>query len=322
MNDSRTAPRILVITPVHHIAGVCEILERAGEVTYLEDPTPEEVAALIGGYHAIFTNPNKSRVFIGRDILDAGRELKVICTASTGTNHIDKEYAAVRNVPILALTEERAVINRISSTAEHAFALTMAALRNVVRGHNAVVDGDWDYTKYIGRQMNCLTIGIVGYGRLGGMYASYCRAFGASVMVYDPYKSVSDRDIVQVDRVDELVMKSDVISLHVHVTRETLGMVDKSWFGKMKPDVLIVNTARGDVVNEEHLVDFLSQHPGARVASDVLADEIRGRTSSPLLRFAQGSQQVVLTPHVGGMTREAQEIAYGHAARRLADFFA
>lgn len=314
-------PRILVITPVKHIDGVPGTLESTGQVTYLDDPTEAEVLGVIGEYDAIYTNPNKSKVFIGREIIDAAKNIKVICTASTGTNHIDKPYAKERNLPILALTEERNVINRISSTAEHAFALTMAGLRHVVPSHNAVLRGEWDYTCYIGRQMNCLTIGVIGYGRLGSMYAHYCKAFNSRVLVYDPYKTVDQDGLEQVDNLSTLLKQSNVVAIHIHVTEETLGIVDELLFAQMKNDVLLVNTSRGDIVNETDAVAFLRANPEARVATDVLADEIRNRLSSPLLQYAHESEQVVITPHIGGMSREAQEIAYGHAARRLKEFF-
>lgn len=312
--------RILVITPVRHIVGVPEILEAAGQVTYMDDPTLSEVLDVIAGYDALYTNPNKSKVFIGREVIDAAKKLRVICTASTGTNHIDKAYAAERDLPILALTEEREVIGRISSTAELAFALTMAGLRHVVRGHNAVLTGEWDYTRYIGRQMNCLTIGVIGYGRLGAMYSGYCQAFGSRVLVYDPYKIVDSDGLQQVNDLSVILRESDVVAIHVHVTNETLGMMNAACFAQMKKDVLLVNTSRGDIVNELNLVTFLRANPQARVATDVLADEICHRLESPLLQYAHESQQVIITPHIGGMSREAQEIAYGHAALRLKNF--
>ena len=312
--------KILVITPVRHIIGVPEILESTGEVTYMEDPSKEEVISVIDAYDAIFTNPNKSKVFIGKDILDVANKLKVICTASTGTNHIDKLYVEELGLPILSLTEERDVINRISSTAELAFSLTLASLRHVVKSHKAVLEGEWNYEKYIGRQMNCLTIGIIGYGRLGSMYSKYCKVFDSRVLVYDPYKEVDDKGIEQVDKLEFLLQQSDIIAIHVHVTEETIGMIDKVCFDIMKKDVVIVNTARGDMVNELDLVTFLQSNPNARIATDVLADEIRNRENSPLLKYALKSEQVIITPHIGGMCREAQEIAYGHAAKRLANY--
>ena len=197
--------KVLVITPVSHINGVKEILESFSEVTYLEEATYQEVKEKITDFDAVFTNPNKSKVFIGPELIDVAKNLKVICTASTGTNHIDKDYASKTGLPILALTEEREVINRISSTAELAFTLTMAGLRHVVRSHNNALEGEWDYMKYIGRQMNCLTIGIIGYGRLGAMYSHYCKAFGSKVIVYDPYQQIDDSGVEQVDNLDILL---------------------------------------------------------------------------------------------------------------------
>jgi len=313
--------KILVITPVKHISGVPETLESIGNVTYIDDPSAKEVQSVINEYDAIFTNPNKSKVFIGREILNSTNRLKVICTASTGTNHIDKAHAAKLGIPIISLTEERQVINQISSTAELAFSLTMASLRHVVKSHQAVLEGEWNYEKYIGRQMNCLTVGVIGYGRLGSMYSKYCRAFESRVLVYDPYKKVNEDGIKQVAAIEQLLQKSDVIAIHVHVTEETIGMIDKECFDLMKNDVVIVNTSRGDIVNESDLVSFLRKNMNARIASDVLNDEIKSKEKSPLLRYAKKSNQVIITPHIGGMCREAQEIAYGHAAKLLKSFF-
>jgi D-3-phosphoglycerate dehydrogenase len=145
--------------------------------------------------------------------------------------------------------------------------------------------------------------------------------FGAKVIVFDPYKNIENEEYEKAESLDELVSKSDIISLHVHVSEETTNMLDRDLFSKMKSDILLVNTARGDVLNEKDLVDFLSQNPKAKVATDVLCDEIRGRTSSPLLLHSKVSNQILITPHIGGMTREAQEIAFNHAATRLKIFF-
>ena len=313
--------KILVITPVKHIMGVTENLEAIAAVTYIDDPTLEEILPLIKDFDGIYTNPNKSKVFIGKELIDAGKKLKVICTASTGTNHIDKDYAKRQGITIISLTEERKVINTISSTAEHAFALTMTSLRHVMNGHNDVMKGGWDYEKFIGRQMDGLTIGVIGYGRLGMLYANYCLAFGSKVLVYDPYQKVSNNNIHQVNDINTLLLQSDVISIHVHVTDQTQNMIDYKWFNKMKPNVLIVNTSRGDIIYEPDLIEYLSKNKSAKIATDVLADEIRNREDSPLLKFASESDQVIITPHIGGMTKEAQEIAYNHAADLLNNYY-
>jgi phosphoglycerate dehydrogenase-like enzyme len=314
-------PKLLVITPVKHIKGVCSNLESITDVTYYEDPTLKNIMPIINEYDAIYTNPNKSKIFIGKELIDAGKNLKVICTASTGTNHIDMEYAKKMGIKVLSLTEERDIINKISSTAELAFALMMTSLRHVMSGHNDVMKGGWDYEKFIGRQMDGLTVGVIGYGRLGSVYADYCLAFGSRVLVFDPYKNAGSDKIEQVKDVQVLLEESDVISFHVHVTNETKNMVNKIWFRKMKIDVLLVNTSRGDIIVEKDLVEFLIGNKAARIATDVLADEILNRAESPLFNHALNNHQVTITPHIGGMTKEAQEIAYNHAVLILSNYF-
>lgn len=317
-----TRPKILVITPVGHIAGVRQILESFGDVTYLDDPSHDEVCSRISDYDAIFTNPNKSKVYIGEDLIRVASTLKVICTASTGTNHIDKDTANQFQVKIISLTEEREVIDKISSTAELAFALTLSSLRHVNSANISVMRGEWDYTPYIGRQLNYLTVGVIGYGRLGKLYAKYAHAFGANVLIYDPYKNDVATGLRKIDSLDALMTLSDVVSLHVHVNDQTINMLNKYNLEKMKEEVLIVNTSRGDIINEVDLVNFLKENPKSRIAADVIANEIRGRETSPILSYAiTAPDQVLVTPHIGGMTREAQEIAYSHAAELLKEYF-
>jgi len=312
--------KILVITPVKHINFLCEKLEAVGNVTYMEDPDFSDVIEAISQFHVIFTNPNKSKVFIGEELLRAGINLKLIVTASTGTNHIDKVITKKMGIEIISLTKEKNTIEKISSTAELAFGLTLNSLRNINISHKNALQGEWDYTQYIGRQMNALTIGVIGYGRLGRMYANFCKAFGSKIIAYDPYKKIEDKGIKQVKLINELLNVSDVISFHVHISPETTNMADKKFFSQMKSNVLIVNTARGEVINEKDLVVFLKKNPDVRVATDVLANEIKGRKDSLLFKYALENESVIITQHIGGMTSEAQEIAYNHVANKLKSY--
>lgn len=312
--------KILVITPVKHINFLCEILEASGNVTYMEDPNFSDVIEIISQFDVIFTNPNKSKVFIGEELLRIGTNLKLIVTASTGTNHIDMGIAKKMGIEIISLTKEKNITEKISSTAELAFGLTLNSLRNIYISHKNALRGEWDYTQYIGRQMNALTVGVIGYGRLGRMYANFCKAFGSKIIAYDPHKKIEDKDIKQVKSINELLNISDVISFHVHVSPETTNMADKKIFSQMKSNVLIVNTARGEIINEKDLVDFLKKNPDARVATDVLANEIKGRKDSLLFNYALESESVIITQHIGGMTTEAQEIAYNHVAKKLKSY--
>lgn len=312
--------KILVITPVKHIKGLVKILEKSGMIKILEDPEESQVLSIIHEYDALFTNPNKSKIFIGSKLVKLAKNLKVVCTASTGTNHINKSILSKNKIKLISLTEEREIINKISSTAELAFGLTLSCLRNIVPGHQSVMDGQWDYTKFIGRQMNFLTIGIIGFGRLGEKYANYCKAFGAKILIYDPYKKIINKSYIQVNSIKTLIKESNIISLHVHVSKETIGFISKNEFNLMKRDVIIINTSRGDIINEIDLVDFLQKNPKSKIGTDVLTDEINSRSKSPLLLFSKSSSQVTITPHIGGMTKEAQEIAFCHAATKLSNY--
>lgn len=313
-------PTILVITPVKHIPKVSQALEKLGHVKFVDDPSPLDLEASLENCDAIFTNPNKSKIYLGEELLTKASNLKAICTASTGTNHIDLEYAKQKNIEVLCLKDERDVIEKISSTAEHAFSLMLSSLRNIIPANRSVLEEKWDYFPFIGKQLNCLNVGVLGFGRLGQKFAKYAQAFTEMVTVYDPYKKTNNEYCTQVHDLCELAKVSDIISLHVHVTDETTGMIDENFLKYAKEDVLIVNTSRGEIVDEIAMVKFLKANPKATLATDVLRDEIRNRKNSPLLQFAKTSDQVLITPHIGGMTVHAQSIAYNHAVHLLKTF--
>ncbi|PPR48320.1 MAG: Hydroxypyruvate reductase [Alphaproteobacteria bacterium MarineAlpha5_Bin8] len=313
--------KILVITPTKHILGVNKILKNIGHVTFKDDPTYKDIKKIIKNFDAIYTNPNKSKVYIDEKLINLGTRLKVICTASTGTNHININYAKKKRIHIISLKNERKTINKISSTAEHALALTLATLRNITASFDSVKKGEWDYTKYIGRQLDHLTIGIIGYGRLGKLYSKYIKAFKSKILVYDPYKSINSSSVKQVKKIEYLYKKSDIISLHVHLNKETKEMINKQSFNLMKKDVTIINTSRGEIVKQNDLIYFIKRNSQAKYASDVLSDEILNKKNNLLVNLARKNNQVLLTPHIGGMTKEAQKIAFNCAAQKLSKFF-
>ena len=310
---------ILVITPISHIKNVKNDLEKIGKVTIIDDPSINKIHKIIHKYDVIFTNPNKSKVFIGKKIIDKAIKLKVICTASTGTNHIDLSYARKKKIKIISLKKEKKIIDKISSTSEHAFALTLASLRNIVTGFESVLKKKWDYTNFIGRQMNFLTVGIVGYGRLGKKYANFCKAFNSKIIFYDPYKKSISKKIKKINNLNKLLSISDIISIHVHLNQNTHYMFNKHNLLKLKKNVIIVNTARGELFNEQDLIDFLKKNKKAKFATDVLENEIFGISNNKLIKYATTHKdQIIITPHIGGMTIEAQEIAYNHSVKKLA----
>ena len=202
-----------------------------------------------------------------------------------------------------------------------ALALTLSSLRNIVPSSYSVLNGQWDYTKYIGRQFNSLTIGIIGYGRLGRMYANFCSALGAKIIVFDPFKTSIEKKFFLTRNINHLYKSSDIISLHIHLDKKNHNMINVKKLNLMKPNVLLVNTSRGEIINEKNIITFLKKNPDAKFATDVIANEILGKNKSPLIKFAKKNNQIIITPHIGGMTVEAQKIAYIGVAKLLQKFF-
>lgn len=311
--------KILVITPISHLDNVEEILKSIkGTKLFLIPECDKNELKNHADSYAIFTNPNKSKVFLGKENLSFFKKLKYICTASTGTNHIDKNFCHENNISIISLKEERSVINQIPSTAEHAFALMMTSLRNVNEANRSVNKGLWNYEPFIGRQLKSLIVGVVGYGRLGTFFSNYCDAFGSQVVVFDPYKTVNHPRISQVGNLKDLSTISDIISLHVHVTSETLKFINFDFLNNCKKTVLIVNTSRGEIIDELALLKFLKKNKNSKYATDVLSSEIKGINDNILKKYADDNRsQITITPHIGGMTKEAQNMAFSHAANLL-----
>jgi phosphoglycerate dehydrogenase-like enzyme len=308
--------KILCLTPVKHIKGVWDVLQQCGDVFYEPDLNYAEVlrAVSVSRPEALFVNPNKMKFKLDEQILSQG--VSFVCTASTGTNHIDIEYCSNNDISVLSLTTDMDVIERISSTAEMAFTLMLSLIRNVPSALEGVRSGHWDYEPYIGRQLNYLAAGIVGYGRLGKMFAHYCQSFGMKVAVFDPYVSVSG-PYIKAGTLKGLISISDVVSLHVHLNDETYHMINANTLGCLKESgAYLVNTSRGGVVNEEDIVKHLESNKLLGYATDVVSGELNGAVVSPILS-ALDRLNIIVTPHIAGMTKEGQEIAYTAAAKKL-----
>jgi len=310
--------KILCLTPIDHIRGVRDILHNVGMVHYCPDLSYEEAKKVINefGPEIVFVNPNKMRFKLDAELL---KNIDTVCTASTGLNHIDVEYCQKNNKKVISLTTDYDVIEKISSTAEMAFSLMLSLIRNIPSAFEAAKRHEWNYEPFIGRQLNHLTAGVVGYGRLGKMFAHYCKSFGMDVVVYDPYKSIPG--IYKSVSYAELLSLSDVISLHVHITNETKGMINAEALSQIKKEgAYLINTARGDIVNEKDVIAAIEQGHLIGYATDVVRDELSDIEKSELIR-ASDRLNIIVTPHIAGMTREAQEIAYCSVAGRLLDYY-
>ena len=305
--------KILCITPIKHLEGVYEKLSTFGEVRYEPNVTKQELIEILinNPIEYLFTNPNKQGFILNEEVLKYG-EIKVINTCSTGLNHIDIDYCNNNKIEVWSLTTDYELINDLPSTSELAFGLMLSLLRNIPKSFNDVKDGNWDYEPFIGHQVKGLTIGVIGYGRLGKIMERLFNGWDVKVLIDDPY--------VDCDKVDKdyLIVNSDVIFLHVHVTEETREMVNEVFLSKMKKNSYLINTSRGELVDEDAIIDSIQNGTLKGYGTDVIRDEFGDQTNSKLVKFSN-SHNVVITPHVGGMTIEGQTKAFLWAVSKFKD---
>jgi len=231
-------------------------------------------------------------------ILDAAKRLQVVGRAGVGVDNIDVPAATARGVYVV-----NAPLGNIVAAAEHTVALTLALLRRVVDADRSVRANEWTRSKFIGRELRGKTLGLIGIGRVGGEVARRAAAFGMTVIAHDPFATEASARAAgaRLVELDELVRSADVISLHVPLTEKTRGLVDAAALAKMKPTAVVVNAARGEVVDLDALAAALERGTIAGAALDVFAEE-----PLPADAAIRRAPRTVLTPHIAGSTAEAQ----------------
>ena len=266
----------------------------------------------------IFCNPNEQSYKIDKELLE-NTQVKIINSASTGLNHIDTQYCSMSDIAIQCHKNDYELINELPSTSELALGLMMSLLRNIPESVNHTKEYGWDYTKFVGRQVKGLNIGIVGFGRLGEMFAKFVHGLGAFVYIYDPYKPLENRpkSWYKVDSLEDIFNNCDVVSLHVHVTEETKYMVDKKILGLSKKKPYIINTSRGEIVEELDIISALKDGIISGYGTDVIEDEFGDIKTSPIIKGMNEGLNILVTPHTGGMTIEGSTKAYKWSINKL-----
>ena len=307
-------PKILVTAETAHLPETRAFLKRRARVTHAVGVPDAALRRLIRGQDALITN---LRQRVDKRLLDAADCLKVIATPSTGTDHIDLACAESKGIAVQSIKRDYDLLRTITSTAEHAFLLMLACLRKLPFAFDAVKNGQWQSSDWRGREVAGRTVGILGYGRLGEIFSRYARAFGMNVIACDPHKRIADAWVRQV-KMNDLLARSEIITIHVHLSPETRGMIGAREFARMRRGVYLVNTSRGALLDDKAFLRALRSGRIACAGIDVLANELDGRISSdPLVRYARTHANLIITPHVGGCTLDAQEKSFLHTARKL-----
>jgi D-3-phosphoglycerate dehydrogenase len=308
--------RILVISNCDVRLEALDALREVGEVDYLPKATRAEVFENLAGYDAVLCD---AKVKFDREMLDAAGKVRIIATPSTGTDHLDKACMSEKGIEWIDIATEYELLEKFTATAEGAWLLLLAAIRRLPsqfeRARRGEIGPQWDGPLPV--QLSSLTLGIAGYGRLGRMVGQYGKAFRMRVLAFDK-KTIEEEGIEQVD-FDTFLAESDVISLHLHLNDETKFMFNRERIAQMKPGVILVNTARGDLLDEDALVDALeSGHIGA-AGVDVVHDEWDpNRAEHRLHRYARTHDNLIITPHVASGVSDGCGMARQFVAEKLA----
>ena len=243
------------------------------------------------------------KVRITDAMIMAAPRLKIISTATTGSDHIDRRVANERSIQVRTLREDGDLLREITPAAELTWALVLACARRLVPAVEHVRAGGWNRELFPGVTLKRRELGIIGCGRIGQEIAGYAHAFGMRVMGFDPYLDPWPGNITRRD-LSQLVAEADVISVHVHLSDETRNLIDSDLFGRMKAGAIFINTSRGAIADERALVRSLESGQLAAAGVDVLDGE-PDIGDHPLVDYARTHDNLLITPHCGGFSPDA-----------------
>lgn len=303
--------KILHTEPLRYEPEVKSAIERAGEVEYVPVDTPEGLIAALerAPYDALFARIGLS---VDARAFAACPSLRFVVTPTTGLDHIDLVEAGRRGARVISLRGETEFLEKVSATSELTWGLLLAAIRRIPAAHRDVVSGHWRRNELVGEELDGKTLGILGLGRLGRKVARYGVAFGMRVVARDVDPTVIGKAPAGVEMVDidTLLRASDVLSVHLPLKADTERYMDTSRIARMKTGAVLVNTSRGEIVDETALLSALQRGHLSAAALDVMAgdsrwDEKVSIEAHPLVTYARTHDNLVLTPHIGGYARSS-----------------
>lgn len=285
---------------------------RAGHELQLADLDRDGLLAAVADADVLWV---RLRHRIDEEVFAAAERLRFVVTPTTGLDHIDLD-APSRHAQILSLQGEAEFLSDVRATAEHTVALMLALLRRLPAAARHAADGGWDRDRFRGNELCGRTVGVVGYGRLGKLVARYVRAFDAEVVATDPAAQAGEVELLPLG---ELLGRADIVTLHAPLDDATRGLIGRAELGSMRAGALLVNTARGALVDEAALIDALESGRLGGAALDVLSGEdASGMGDHPVVAYAREHDNLIVTPHVGGATHESMEKTELFMADRLA----
>ena len=286
--------KILIVDDLHPV-----FRERAEAMGYVVDDRPlitrAETLAIISNYKGIAV---RTKFRIDQELLDAGTNLRFVARAGAGLDNIDVAYAESKNITLLNAPE-----GNCDAVGEHAIGLLISLANSFRQADRQIRNGIWDREGNRGWELKGKTIGIIGYGFMGQSFARKLAGFGVRVIAYDKYKTgFSDSFATEVS-MEEIVRQSDVLSLHIPLTAETRQMVDEEYLFHFRKPIYFLNTARGEIVNTQAVLNAIDKGKIMGAGLDVLeVEKFPKLGEQPWYDALIDCTKVMLTPHVAGWT--------------------
>ena len=240
-------------------------------------------------------------------VLSKASQLKYILTPTTGLDHIDINYTEKVGIKVISLKGEQSYLDSIPSTAEHTMALLLSIVRKVPFAFNHVLDYGWDRQAFRGNNLKGKKLGLLGFGRIGHQVANYGFAFSMNVATFDPDSTYINPKVKFFTTPEELFSYSDILCIHIPINEENIHYISAEKIKFFKKGIILVNTSRGGVWDEDEIAKDLKRGNIGAIATDVLENEFDShlRSQSPLIALAKAGYPVLITPHIGGATYES-----------------
>lgn len=274
-------------------------------VDYSQSITPDDVDRIIGNYHGIVVN---TKIKMDKHRIDCGKSLEFICRLGSGLDHIDLDYCKAKGIEVISSPEG----NR-QAVAEHALGMLLALMVKLRTGWAQVSKHLWNRESARGVELSGKTVGIIGFGNNGSAFADVLAGFDVDVLIYDKYKEVESGSFFRSRRIkstlDELFLKANIISLHVPLTEETLGLINQKFIERCNDKTILINTSRGLVANLDAIIEGLQKGKLGGVCLDVFPNEkvdTFSQKEKEQINYLASLPNTILTPHVAGWTVESK----------------
>jgi D-3-phosphoglycerate dehydrogenase len=256
--------------------------------------------------------------YISKKFIKNNPRLKFIISPTTGLNHIDLDYANKNNIEIIHLNTKTDFdfLNNITSTAEHTWALLLSFHRKLFQASFSI-SKSWNRNEFISSQLKNKVLGIVGFGRIGSMLSNYALAFEMNVLFCDPKINKSINKVSKVD-INYLAENSDIVSVNCDYNENSKNLINKNFFNKMKKDSFIINTSRGEVINEDDLIDALKENKIRGACLDVISNEKDSNLfQKKIIQYSLNNNNLIITPHIGGACIDAMQATEEFIAKKF-----